>query len=59
MKGMKKMLYCIVTMYSGDTFSNPLKLEEAHLVSQLAKENRRVLVTYREVTKEQYKSYFG
>ena len=56
---MKKVLHCIVTRKDGATFTNPLKLSEAHLISQLAKENRKVEVFFEEIGKEQYKELFG
>ncbi len=55
---MKKYLDCTVTMNSGDTFNNPLKLSEAYLVSQLAQENEKVVVHLQEVSKERYDQIF-
>lgn len=56
---MKKYLDVRVTKHDGSTFSNPLKLSEAYLISQLAQNSQRVMVTCLECNKEYYKSLFG
>ena len=56
---MKKYLSCTVTSNLGLVFDNPLKLSEVHLISQLAKENKKVVVTMIVCSKEQYKQIFG
>lgn len=56
---MKKYLKCIVTMTNGSTFENPLKLGEAYLISQLAQQNKKVLVTLEITSAKHYNSMFG
>lgn len=55
----KKYLHCIVTTNDGRVFENPLKLSEARLISQMAQENKSVLVTTRECTQQYYEMTFG
>ncbi|GAG93733.1 unnamed protein product [marine sediment metagenome] len=55
----KKYLNCVVTKVNGDVFNNPLKLSEAYLVSQLAQEHRKVVVTCATTHKAHYDSMFG
>ena len=55
---MKKYLQCLVTRKDGSIYSNPLKLSEAYLISQLAQENEKVSVKAKECTKGEYESMF-
>jgi len=55
----RKYLSCIVTMHNGDTFTNPLKLSEAYLISKLAQEHLYVHVTCIETFQDHYTSLFG
>jgi hypothetical protein len=56
---LKKYLQVVVKTHSGVTFTNPLKLSEAHFVSQLAQENESLKVNIVECTPTQYKLIFG
>jgi len=56
---MKKYLYVEVIRNDGSTFVNELKLSEAHFISQLAQENRRLIVRLLTCNKEYYKCIFG
>lgn len=55
----KKYLNCIITTHAGTTFSNPLKLSEAHLISQIAQEQKSVTVTLVKCDSKTYKTIFG
>jgi hypothetical protein len=55
----KKYLHCTVINNGGTMFTNPLKLSEAHYISQLAQENKQVLVKLMICSAAQYKSIFG
>ena len=55
----KKYLSCTVTRFDRTTFQNPLKLSEAHLISQLAQQNFEVTVVLMHCSKDYYKSLFG
>ena len=55
----KKYLSVHVTSNDGSHFENPLKLSEAHFVSQLAQENMKVEVTCEEVSELEFKTIFG
>lgn len=56
---MKKYLHCTITNNNGTTFTNPLKLSEVHLISQIAQENQKIIIRLETCTKEQYKAIFG
>jgi hypothetical protein len=56
---MKKYLNVIVTRKNGSIFTNPLKLSEAHFISQLAQENLKLEVHIVEIHKADYNSIFG
>lgn len=56
---MKKYLKVTVYQHNGKTFENPLKLSEAHLIVNLAKENNWVQVEYATMNKEKYQTIFG
>jgi hypothetical protein len=56
---LKKYLQVVVKTHSGFTFTNPLKLSEAHFVSQLAQENESLKVFLVECTPKAYKTIFG
>jgi hypothetical protein len=58
MKG-RQYLRVVVTAHSGTTFENPLKLSEAHFVSQLAQENRSLYVELISCSVETYNIYFN
>ena len=55
----KSILMCIVTMHDGNTFVNPLKLSEVHLISKMAKENASIKVERLEIDEKTYKYHFG
>jgi len=55
---MKTFLQCTVTRLDGSTFSNPLQLKEAGLISQLAKDAESVLVVRKLVGNEEYDKLF-
>ena len=55
----KKYLKVLVNRNDGTWFSNPLKLSEAHLVSQIAQENKSLTVQLIETSNEGYKAIFG
>ena len=56
---MKKYLRVIVTTKGGDQFPNPLKLGEAHLISQLAQNNKSLTVELVKVPAAVYTALFG
>ena len=56
---MKKILKCEVQMHNGKWFTNELKLSEVRFVSQLAQENKQVIVTCVEVDEREFKLIFG
>ncbi|GAG88883.1 unnamed protein product [marine sediment metagenome] len=58
-KIMKKYLNVRVQRNNMQWNDNPLKLSEAHFLSQLAQENHKLVVTCDECTKERYKYLFG
>ena len=55
----KKYLHVTVETHSGTTYTNHLKLSEAHFISQITQENKRVVVSLGEETPERYKVIFG
>jgi len=57
----KKYLNVIKHRTNGRTWSNPLKLSEAYLISQMAQdiEYSHLTVTLGEATPEGYKAIFG
>lgn len=59
MKTEFKYINCVVTTHDGNSFSNPLKLSEAHLISKLVQENKLVQCTLDTVTKQMYKLMFN
>lgn len=56
---MKKYLHLTITRSNGETYTNPLTLSEVHLISQIVKENKSVLVSLEETTQANYKALFG
>ena len=55
---MKKYLNIRVTNHRGDVFSHHLKLSEAHFISQLAQENKYLVVRMYKCDSKTYKSIF-
>ena len=55
----KKYLMCKITLHSGAVVDNELKLGEAHLISKMAQENKKVEVTCIETHPEDYKAIFS
>lgn len=56
---MKKYLHLTITRSNGETYTNPLTLSEVHLISQIVKENKSVLVSLEVTTQSNYKILFG
>ncbi len=56
---MKKYLKLKVTRLDGSTFINPLTMSEVRLIRLIVKENKSIVVTLIECSKEQYKQLFG
>lgn len=55
----KSYLHVIVTRFDNSTFTNELKLSEAHFVSQLAQENKSLSVRLIKCDPSDYKIIFG
>lgn len=58
MEKTKKYLEVIVKPKNGNDFVNPLLLSEAHLIAGMAKENRELVVTCKEVPLSTWKALF-
>ena len=56
---LKKYLDVFVKENNGKVYSNPLKLSEVHLITQILKENQSVEISITECTEARYKSIFG
>lgn len=56
---MKAYLKLTIVDHTGRTFTQPLKMSEARLISQIAKENKSVLVEYMTASPNAYKQMFG
>lgn len=54
-----QFLSVTVTRHNGTTFSNQLKLSEAHLISRIAQENKSILVELVTCTKKEFQLNFG
>ena len=55
----RKYLHVTVYKRGGLTFTNPLKLSEAHLISKLAQEHVEVVVRLEIADEFEYKVIFG
>lgn len=56
---MKNYLQCTITSHDGRVWTNPLKLGEARLISQVARDHEKIVVTFETTNAEHYKSMFG
>jgi len=56
---MKKYLHLTITRINGETYTNPLTLSEFHLINQIVKENKSVLISMEVTTQANYKALFG
>jgi len=55
----KKYLHLTVLTHGGTTFTNPLQLGEAYIISQIAQEHKQIKVKLEKCSKAQYKAIFG
>jgi hypothetical protein len=56
---LREYLKCTITSKDGSTYTNPLKLSEAHLIPSILKEQKSISIERVECTPEYYKSTFG
>jgi len=56
---MKRYLQCTIETNNGQIIDNPLKLSEVHLITQIVKENKKVIVELKEMNPTRYKLVFG
>lgn len=59
MKNNKKYLKITITTHNGLSVENPLKLSEAHLISKMAQENKKLEIKIVECDAKSYKFIFG
>lgn len=52
-------LQCVVTDHNGNTFTNPLRLDEVRLINTMARNNPKVVVTMESANEKEWESLFG
>ena len=55
----REYLKCIITMHNGYKFTNPLKLSESHLIKNMVKDHKQVMVERVKCNDGYYKILFG
>jgi len=55
----REYLFCLITRRNGQTYENPLRLSEAHLIPQMLRENKSVHIERRTIDKRSYGMMFN